>query len=157
MKNKTTIVIGILVLLLLGTGGLVVKVLTSGGQSPKPVTKDEEIVAPLPVVDSSVVVNVIRSPTKDNTVVMKVSGMDSRMQSVAYELTYESQGLIKGVNSGSKPIDTSAKVAFDREIYFGTCSRNVCKPDVGVKKVSVVLEFTDTAGKKSQFSKDFDL
>ena len=157
MKNKTTIVIGILVLLLLGTGGLVVKVLTSGGQSPKPVTKDEEIVAPLPVVDSSVVVNVIRSPTKDNTVVMKVSGMDSRMQSVAYELTYESQGLIKGVYSGSKPIDTSAIVAFDREIYFGTCSRNVCKPDVGVKKVSVVLEFTDTAGKKSQFSKDFDL
>jgi hypothetical protein len=157
MKNKTNIIIGIVVLLLLGTGGLVVKVLTSGGQAPKSVVKDEEVVAPLPMVDSSVVVDVVRSPTKDNTVIMKVSGLDSRMQSVAYELTYESQGLIKGVNSGSKPIDTSGKDAFDREIYFGTCSRNVCKPDVGVKKVSVVLEFTDTAGKKSQFSKDFDL
>lgn len=157
MKNNTTIIIVILVLLLLGTGGIVYKILTSGEQTPKPVAKEEEIVSTLPAVDSSVLVDVVRSPSKDNTVIMKVSGLASKMQSVAYELTYESQGLIKGVNSGSKPIDTSEKDAFDREIYFGTCSRNVCKPDLGVKKVSVVLEFTDASGKKSQFTKDFDL
>ena len=77
--------------------------------------------------------------------------------SVAYELSYESQGLIKGVNSGSKPIDTTDKDSFEREVYLGTCSKNDCKPDVGVTKISVVLEFTDKDGKRSQYSKDFEL
>ena len=76
---------------------------------------------------------------------------------VAYELTYESQGLVKGVNSGSKPIDVAGKDSFEREVYLGTCSRNVCKSDGGVKSVSVVLEFTGESGKKSQFSKEYPL
>jgi hypothetical protein len=79
------------------------------------------------------------------------------MVSVGYELTYESQGLIKGVDSGSSAIDVTGKDTFERDIYLGTCSRNVCKPDPGVTKVSVVLKFTDKSGQKSQFSKDYDL
>lgn len=149
------ILIAVLAVLLLGVGGIVYKLLSPVKQPAKTDT-EEEIVAVLPPVDSSVKVEVSKSTSKDNTVVMKVTGMGGKMTSVAYELTYDSEGLIKGVNSGSKPIETAGKDSFEREVYLGTCSRNVCKPDVGVKKVSVVLEFTDTDNKKSQFTKDYD-
>jgi hypothetical protein len=155
MKNKMGILIGVLVVLLLGTAGIVYKVLTPAKQTPK-ITPEDQIVEVLPQVDASVKVDVSKSKTADNTVVMNVTGLGGKMVSVAYELTYDSQGLIKGVNSGSKPIDTAGKDSFEREVYLGTCSRNVCKPDVGVKKVTVVLEFTDKDAKKSQFTKDYD-
>jgi hypothetical protein len=154
MKNKMGILIAILLLLLGGAGFVVYKVLAPSKAAPTP--EEEEILEVLPPVDASVVVEVGESKTKDNTVLMKVTGLGGKMVSVAYELTYDSQGLIKGVNSGSKPIDTAGQDGFEREIYLGTCSRNVCKPDVGVTKVSVVLEFTDTEGKRYSFSKEYD-
>jgi hypothetical protein len=63
----------------------------------------------------------------------------------------------KGVTSGSKALDVTGEDSFEREIYLGTCSKNVCKPDLGVTKVALVLEFTDKDAKKSQFSKEFEL
>ncbi len=155
--KKQYLLIAALVVLLLATGGVVYKV----AFAPKPpapiVDNNPDESEALPTVDSSVVVDVAKSPTKANTVVLSVKGMKSKYTSVGYELTYDSQGLIKGVNSGSKPIDVTDKDAFDREVYLGTCSKNDCKPDAGVTKVSIVLEFTDAAGKKSQFTKDYDL
>ena len=152
------IVFVLLGLLLVGSGFVVYKALAPTPNTPRaaqeektPVT--EEIVA----VDPSIVVTVTKSRVKDNAVVLSVSGINGKVRLVAYELTYESQGLVKGVNSGSKPIDVSGKDNFEREVYLGTCSRNVCKPDAGVKSVSVVLEFTNASGKKSQFSKEYPL
>jgi hypothetical protein len=155
MKNKTTIIIIILAVLLLGTAGLVYKVISS--RSSKPVAQTKDVVEILPQVDASVIVTVKKSTSAANTVVMQATGLAGKMVSIGYELTYESQGLIKGVNSGSSAIDVTGKDTFERDIYLGTCSRNVCKPDAGVTKVSVVLEFTDKDGKKSQFSKDYTL
>ncbi len=156
MKKNTTIFVIVVLGLIAVVGGLLYKVVST----PKlmaPVAKEETPIDPVEPIDPAIQVDVRKSRAKDNTVVVSVSGLGSKVKSVAYELTYDSQGLIKGVNSGSKPIDTSGKDTFEREIYLGTCSRNVCKPDQGVKKVSVVLEFTNSSGKKSQFSKDFDL
>lgn len=156
MKKNTTILVIVLLGLIVVVGGIVYKVV----RAPKPmapVAKEETLVDPIEPIDPAIQVSVRKSRVKANTVVVSVSGLGSKVASVAYELTYDSQGLIKGVNSGSKPIDTSGKDTFEREIYLGTCSRNVCKPDQGVKKVSVVLEFTNSSGKKSQFSKDFEL
>lgn len=155
MKNKTTVLIVILVLLLGITGAIVYKALGNKGQTAP--AAEEEIVTVLPPVDASVTVNVKKSTSAENTVVMEAAGLAGKMVSIGYELSYESQGLVKGVNSGSKPIDVSGKDTFERDIYLGTCSRNVCKPDTGITKVSVVLEFTGKDGKKSQFTKDFDL
>ena len=155
MKNKMAILMGVLVLLLVGTGFIVYKVLVPS-KSATEVAKDEDVVETLPPADASIKVDVSKSKAKDNTVVMKVSGLGGKIVSVAYELTYDSEGLIKGVNSGSKPIETDGKDDFEREVYLGTCSRNVCKPDAGVKKISVVMEFTDKEHKKSQFTKDYD-
>lgn len=142
-----------LVILLGVTGVVVYKAISGSKQAPVVEETPQEV---LPQVDSSVTVTLTKSP-KANTVVLKVSGMAGKYASVGYEFSYESKGLIKGVNSGSKPLDVSGKDSFDREVYLGTCSRNDCTPDVGVTKISVVLEFTDTAGKRSQFSKDFEL
>lgn len=155
MKNKMTFLYIGLAVLLFVTGVVVYKAVFTKN-APTPVD-EEEIVELLPEVDASIVVSAVLSSSKPHTVVVTAEGLAGKYASVAYELTYESQGLIKGVNSGSKPIETVGKDTFEREIYLGTCSRNVCKPDTGVTKVSVVLEFTGTDGKRSQFSKEYEL
>lgn len=155
MKHKMKVLYGGLALLLIVTGVIVYKaVVPSSEVTP---VKEEEITELLPAADPAISVSALFSKAKDNTVILKVSALGGKYTTVGYELTYDSQGLIKGVNSGSKPIEVASQDGFEREVYLGTCSRNVCKPDLGVKKVSVVLEFTGVDGKKSQFSKDFDL
>lgn len=154
MKNKMMFLYVGLAVLLIATGVIVYKAIAP---SNEPAPAEEEITELLPAADTSIVVGAAFSKAKDNTVVLTVSALGSKYTTVGYELTYDSQGLIKGVNSGSKPVEVASQDGFEREVYLGTCSRNVCKPDTGVTKVTVVMEFTDTAGKKSQFSKDFDL
>jgi hypothetical protein len=158
MKKTGVVIALVLVVLLLITGVVVYKTISK----PKVVDKvtkqdDSQPTDVVPTIDPSVSVDLVKSKAKANTVDLTISGMGSKYVSVGYELSYDSLGLIKGVNSGSKPIDVINKDSFDREVYLGTCSKNDCKPDAGVKKVSIVLEFTDSAGKKSQFSKDYDL
>ena len=105
---------------------------------------------------STVEINITKSRTKDNTIVLGVFGLQSKYSTVAYEISYDSLGIVQGVTT--KPLDVSGKDTFTRDdIYLGTCSRNVCRPHSGVKKVSLVLEFTDSSGKISQFSKEYDL
>lgn len=145
--------IGLAVLLLV-TGFVVYKVVAP---EKDVVSVVEEVQETVSEADSSLLITVAKSKVKDNAVVLTVSALASKYATVGYELTYDSQGLIKGVNSGSKPVDVAGKDTFEREVYLGTCSRNVCKADVGVKSVSVALEFIDTSGKKSQMSKEFEL
>lgn len=154
MKNKMIWLFGGLVVLLVGTGIVVYKAVLA----PKPPQASQEapVAETLPTVDASVSVAVTKA-TRANTVVLTVASLGSKYSTLSYEFSYESLGLIKGVNSGSKPIDVSGKDSFSREIYLGTCSKNDCKPDPGVSKVTVNLVFTDSAGKQSQFSKDFNL
>ena len=154
MKNKMTLLYGGLVVLLVITGFIVYKAVAP---AKEPNVVEEEVIDILPEADPALVVSLTPSKAKANTVVLHVSNLGSKYQAVGYELSYDSQGLIKGVNSGSKPIDVTGQDGFEREVYLGTCSRNVCKPDLGVEKVSVVLEFTATDAKKSQFSKEFTL
>ncbi len=153
LKNKTAVLLVALAILLAATGIVVYK-MVSAPKTPQP-TADEPVEI-LPQVDASVSVNLTKSKAKDNTLVLSISGLGSKYTKVAYEISYESQGTTQGVTS--QPLDVSGKDSFVRDdIYMGTCSRNVCRPHLGVKKVSLVLEFTDTSGKKSQFTKDYDL
>lgn len=156
MKQKTGLIIaGVVVVLLLITGFVVYKAVFSG--SPAPQTTEDVAPLDLPAADASIQVNLTKSTTADNTVIISAKGLGGKMSTIAYELSYESNGLIKGVNSGSKPADVAGKDSFERDIYLGTCSRNVCKPDTGVSKVTLSLVFTGTDGKQSQFSKDYTL
>ena len=158
MNKKIIIGISLALLGLVVLSFAVISTIKSFTAKPvKPSVNADEIDLSLPEADPSIKVSAVFSKTKDNAVELSASGLSGKVSFVAYEMTYESGGLVKGVNSGSKPIETSGKDSFSREVYLGTCSKNVCKPDAGVKKVSVVMEFTDSNGKKSQFSKDFPL
>ncbi len=155
MKNKKLVIIGCLVVSVLVGGVVGVSVLSQPKKSV-PVLVEETLQEELEPMASSVVVGITKSRTKDNTIVLSISGLQSKYTAVAYELSYDSLGIVQGVTT--KPIDVAEKDTFTRDdIYMGTCSRNVCRPHPGVRKVSLVLEFTSTSGKKSQFSKDFDL
>jgi hypothetical protein len=155
-KNPLMFIIpGIIALVLVGF--FVVRAFGGTKIENKIVNEDPEIEEVLKEVDSSVEVDLVKSKSKDNTVVIRVKGLSSRFVSIGYELQYESGGVGKGVTSGSKPLDVTGQDTFEREIYLGTCSKNVCKPDLGVSKVGLVLEFTDTTTTRTQFSKEFDL
>lgn len=153
MNKKTGSIIGVIVVLLVITGVVVYKSVFSG----KPATDMTEDITPttLEPVDASISVDLTKSTTADNTVVVSVKGMGGKMTSVAYELMYESKGVTQGVTG--KSVDVSGKDTFERDLYLGTCSRNVCTPHLGVTQVNLVLVFTDSAGKQSQFSKDYEL
>lgn len=154
MKQKMMILYAVLALLLVGAGIVVYK-FVSKPKAPPVVVKDQSA-EDVPQVDSSVTVDVTKSKIKDNALKLSISGLAGKYTSVAYEISYDTQGVSQGVVS--KPSDISGKdSAVIDEIYLGTCSRNVCRPHVGVKTVSLVLEFTDSKGQKSQFSKDYDL
>jgi hypothetical protein len=154
MKKKLGIIIGVLVVLLGVTGFFVYKAIFL--QKP-PVTVAEEVVETLPQVDASVVVAVKKSSVKADAIVLSVSGMAGKTNGIEYDVSYETKGQVQGVTSGIKPIDVTGKDSFEREIYLGTCSKNVCTPHAGVTKVSIDLRFTDAAEKKSTFSKEFEL
>lgn len=140
-------------LIVIGAGVVGYTVLKkSPAKSPEAVVEVEQ----LAVADSSIVADVSWSKVKDNTIVLSITGLKSGYTKVAYEVSYETLGVVQGVTAS--PLDITGKETFTRDdIYLGTCSRNVCRPHTGVKKVSLVLEFTDTSGKKSQLTKDFDL
>lgn len=149
------ILIGIIVVAL-AAGFLGFMLLRKPAAPATPATTQDTMESNLPEADSSISVSVKRHPTKDNTIVLTINGLGGKYVTVAYEISYESKGIVQGVTT--KPLDITGKDTFVRDdIYLGTCSKNVCTPHTGVSKVSVVLEFTDADGGKSQLSKDFDI
>jgi hypothetical protein len=155
-KKPPYMFIGIGVVALLLVGIFVVKPLigkNKGAQTPVETVEEGQAIAPA---DVSIGVAVTWHPTKDNTLVLTVNGLASKYTDIMYEISYDSMGIIQGVTS--RPLSVVGMDTFTRDdIYLGTCSKNVCRPHPGVKSVTVVLEFTDTAGKKSQFVKEFTL
>ncbi len=153
MKDKKVIIGAVLAGLILGLLGF--KAL-SQPKNEAPMVIEEPQSEELEPLDPSVTVLVTKSRVKDNTLVLSISGLGGKYESLAYEISYDTQGITQGVTS--KPLGLAGKDSFTRDdIYLGTCSRNVCKPHLGVKEVSLVLVFTATSSKKSQFSRDFDL
>lgn len=153
------IILVVVLFLLIGGGVLAVRNFLGAPSSQtqtKPNTDNSNLYSDTVETNTEVKVDLTKSK-EANTVVLKVDNLQNKYTELEYEVTYDSAGLIKGVNSGSKPIDIANQGSFSRDVYLGTCSKNVCKPDTGVTKVSVVLQFTDTSGKKSQFSEEYPL
>lgn len=155
MKNKNLFIIGGIVVTVIVAAVVGITVITQPKKNVAVVVEEKPQEEIVPLV-STVEVSVTKSRTKDNTIVLGISGLQSKYSKVAYEISYDSLGIVQGVTT--KPLDVSGKDTFTRDdIYLGTCSRNVCRPHPGVKKISLVLEFTDSSGKISQFSKEYDL
>ena len=157
--KKVLIIVVVLIVALGAAGFLVYKNLFPSGKAPvKTVTQDDQQAVDTTLPDNTTVsVDVQKSKQKDNAITITVQKLDKKYTALAYEITYDTKGVIQGVNSGSKPIDITDQTDYTKEVYLGTCSKNVCTPHMGVTQVSVALEFTDNSGQKSQFSKDFPL
>ncbi len=155
IKKNKLLIVGALVIVLIGA---VLAYKTFFVSRPQPTIIDENPSEEVVPADASIGVDLTRSRSKENTIVISISNLGNKYASLEYELSFETQGLIQGVSNGLKPIDISGKDTFVRDdIYLGTCSGKVCKPYIGIKKISVVLQFTDLEGKKSQFSKDYEI
>ncbi len=155
MKNKNLLIVGGIIGAFLVAGVVGISAITQSKKNV-PLAVEEKLQEETVPLALTVAVSVTKSRTKDNTIVLGISGLQSKYSTVAYELSYDSLGIVQGVTT--KPLDVTGKDTFIRDdIYLGTCSRNVCRPHPGVKKISLVLEFTDSSGKISQFSKDYDL
>ena len=88
-------------------------------------------------------------------VVLKISKIPIDVTSVDYELSYEAKGgLPRGVLG---KVDIKGQESILREILLGTCSRNVCVYDEGVKKVSLTLKFNKTGGASTGFAQEYEL
>ncbi len=151
MKNKSTLIISVLVLLLvIGGGVLLIKNLTRSATLPiEEVDQNEN----LPPVDDSVIVELKPGEAKQ-AVILTVSNIPSGTESLEYELSYlTGEGLPKGA-LGKISLDGKSEIS--RDILLGTCSRNVCTYDKGVMSVKLVLKFNSAKG-ASQFSKEYSL
>lgn len=123
--------------------------------APSPATTvEEEEQVELPPVDSSVKVDLVARDDK-KAVVLKISSIPKGTESIEYELSYDtSAGLPKGALGTIRLKD--GEVSVEREILLGTCSRNICKYDEGVTKISLILRFNHPKG-SSQFQKEYEL
>lgn len=155
MQKPGIIIIGI-TFIVLSVIGIGITSILRARQTKPIVLQEEQADVTIPAADSSIEATVARHGSKDSTVVLTISGLKGQYASILYELSYESKGIVQGVTS--RPLDVAGKDTFIRDdIYLGTCSKNVCRPHAVVRKVFLVLEFTDTNGKISQLAKDFDL
>lgn len=154
MKKTALVLIPVLIIFVLG-GFFFFKSRSTPPGSPLPTaTPTSGFTAP-EAREKGVEVSLI--PRYDNkAVILKVDKLPSDVTSVEYELSYEAKGgLPRGVLG---KIDVkSAKETILREILLGTCSRNICVYDEGVKKVSLVLKFNKSSGQSTIFSQEYEI
>lgn len=86
---------------------------------------------------------------------LKISKIPAEVISIEYELSYiTGKGLPRGVLG---KVDLKGADSFSREILLGSCSKNVCVYDEGVKKISLTLKFNKSSGQATGFSKEYEL
>lgn len=154
MKKLTLILVAVFLVLLVGSAFMIYQAL-----KPRPPQVNENttpVITILPDADASIEVSLVKSATEDNSVDMTIQGMKN-IASLEYELSYDTEGQIQGVNSGRTPIDVAGKSTFSRSVYLGTQSSGKKTPHKGVSRISLVVKFTDANGNKSQRSTDFSL
>ncbi len=149
-QKKLVAIVAAVVVLLVG----VVFVMGQRGESGE--AENNESTLPegrrLPTVEKSVKVAVEKTPD-GRKVVMTISGIPNKYNSIDYELSYDTADNIpRGVLGSIKA--TGPEV--EKEIVLGSCSTNVCTYDEGVEKVSVSLKFNSREGSRI-FEKDFKL
>ncbi len=87
-------------------------------------------------------------------VILKISSMSADIQSVDYELVYDTNGVQRGV-LGTLPV-IAGQDNIIKEILLASCSKNVCVFDTNVSKLNLTVKFT-TSSEPLMFQKDFTL
>lgn len=145
--KKNVVIIIIIVLILLVLGGWMV--FFRNNKQPTKIATEPTLAQPLlPIGDD---VQVDFEPNSARTkATLSISVSDGAgVNSLEYEVLYETDGLVKGVNSGSTPIEIDPKTGkVERELDFGTCSSGVCRYDKDVGLITLIVRFNTSSGTK---------
>lgn len=149
-KNRLFVIIAAVIIL----GLALLFFLARGNRQEK-----EVLVTPTPTkvlekIEADVTISVVKKRGVEE-VVLTVANLPADITSVNYEMTYlTSENLPRGVLGEIRLKSGESKIT--RDITLGTCSRNVCKYDYNVSKVSLALKFNGTKGVRG-FQQDFEL
>lgn len=137
---------------LFGVGFYTIKKITV--RNPVEVSEPTPTVMVFPTISDDIFVELIaRSDNK--AVELRLSGLPIDLESVEYELTYDTDsGLPRGV-LGKIITDGKSQITRD-DIVLGTCSSGKCVYDSGVDKVNLSLKFNGADGIKV-FQKEYIL
>lgn len=159
--KKEYLIIGISLLALIVIGLFLFKNNRNNGPKATPTpTPEEKTIEKLPA-DS---LDVTLTPRADNrAITIVINGLKEKgYTQFEYELTYDAQSTedpsqtISQGSGSTEPIKVTDE-SFKREILFGTCSKNICKYDIGVKNIKFVIRLTDSEGKTKIWQKDVTL
>lgn len=143
-NNRNLIIVGVIVLILLVSGGIFL----ATKKSPKPVApvaQSEEILtlSPLDIGLS------LTMGADGKRVIMEITKTEG-LTSIEYQLSYTSKGDIPRGVIGTA--DVKGSTAIKKEIILGTCS-DVCHYDQDVSNIKVILKVTKADGKVYQVEK----
>jgi hypothetical protein len=152
---KKIIIISVIVITVIGLIlGVIYKI---QNQQPQAQTEEEVIPTPtivLPTVSENIKVDLTAGSGKQN-VILKVSGLTDDIQSIEYEITYQTgAGLARGV-LGKITLNGEKEITRN-DIVLGTCSSGKCVYDTGVNEVNLSLKF-NTKNSSSIFQKTYTL
>ena len=148
--KKAIIIIPVIIIL---TGGFILfKNQSSRKSEVIDVTPTPTVI--LPTISDSIVV--LLTPKNSNREVMlKISGLESDVASVEYELTYLTGAVLpRGVLGKITPLGKTEITRDD--IVLGTCSSGKCVYDQGVTKIDLSLKINSAKG-ASVFQKSYTL
>lgn len=161
-KNRNNqIITGVVVVLLLISGFLIF------GKKSKTVQQDttqDQTVQKLSAEDLGLII----TPKPDKKAIKFSISKASDIKSIEYELTYEADSTAQEISEGGEArvqrgITGDAKIDSGKGSYesewldLGSCSKNICRYDTGVKSVSLTLKIVKQDGKVYQSEKSLDL
>lgn len=164
-KNKTPLmIIAIIVVIALIIGGFLLYKNNTSTPEPEPTPSRSDVVEELSA--GEIALNLEASP--DNKKIRFEIGDLTDIKAVSYELTYEAEPSAQEKADGAEQrvqrgVVGEAKLKSGDTKYIspwldlGSCSSGVCKYDVGVTSVSLVLKITKDDGKIYQTEESLDL
>lgn len=162
MKKSPIIVTIIVVIIIIGYFVLSKSI---GGNGPKatPTPTPEQANNNIEKIPENSI-NVTFEPRYDKKAfTMIIKGLNEKgFKQFEYEISYDAQSSedpTQTITQGSasrEPVLVTDK-DFEREILLGTCSKNVCKYDKGVKRVKIVIKLIDIRGKIKLWEKEFSM
>lgn len=160
--KKMPLILIVLVLIIVGAGLIFSGKLNNRGPkaTPTPTPEEEQSIEKLP--EEALDVK-FETRYDQRAFTLTISGLKEKGYTrFDYEASYDAQSTedptqIVSQGSGStEPILVTDK-PFVREILLGTCSKNVCKYDKGVKSVLVTLRLQTEDNKTKIWEKNFAL
>lgn len=151
---KKTIIILVLFLIIIGSLGLILTIKLKSAFEKEEIDVVPTPTIVLPTISENIIVDLQPKPG-GQSVVLRIKGLTSDIESIEYELTYMTGGgLPRGV-LGKINLAGEKEIIRD-DIVLGTCSSGKCVYDTGVTEVSLSLKFNTIAGARV-FQKTYKL